>query len=208
MENINYFDLIVLALVTLLGLKGLFRGFIKEAFALFGIVGGVFVASRVSSQVGEIVDNIMHFDNNNTVVLVGFIVSLAVFWVVAYILGTILSKMIGLSGLGFLDRFLGFVFGAGKVFLLFSIIVYALSNVESINKKLEEKVQDSMVYPILKQTGQYIIKLDTTNIQQKVSKNIDKAIDAGTDTLKDISAQEIKKKAQETVKTIKKEIKE
>jgi membrane protein required for colicin V production len=207
-ENINYFDLIVLALVTLLGLKGLFRGFIKEAFALFGIVGGVFVASRVSSQVGEIVDNIMHFDNNNTVVLVGFIVSLAVFWVVAYILGTILSKMIGLSGLGFLDRFLGFVFGAGKVFLLFSIIVYALSNVESINKKLEEKVQDSMVYPILKQTGQYIIKLDTTNIQQKVSKNIDKAIDAGTDTLKDISAQKIKKKAQETVKTIKKEIKE
>jgi len=207
-ENINYFDLIVLALVTLLGLKGLFRGFIKEAFALFGIVGGVFVASRVSSQVGEIVDNIMHFDNNNTVVLVGFIVSLAVFWVVAYILGTILSKMIGLSGLGFLDRFLGFVFGAGKVFLLFSIIVYALSNVESINKKLEEKVQDSMVYPILKQTGQYIIKLDTTNIQQKVSKNIDKAIDAGTDTLKDISAQEIKKKAQETVKTIKEEIKE
>ena len=208
MENINYFDLIVLALVTLLGLKGLFRGFIKEAFALFGIVGGVFVASRVSSQVGEIVDNIMHFDNNNTVVLVGFIVSLAVFWVVAYILGTILSKMIGLSGLGFLDRFLGFVFGAGKVFLLFSIIVYALSNVESINKKLEEKVQDSMVYPILKQTGQYIIKLDTTNIQQKVSKNIDKAIDVGTDTLKDISAQEIKKKAQETVKTIKKETKE
>jgi len=207
-ENINYFDLIVLALVTLLGLKGLFRGFIKEAFALFGIVGGVFVASRVSSQVGEIVDNIMHFDNNNTVVLVGFIVSLAVFWVVAYILGTILSKMIGLSGLGFLDRFLGFVFGAGKVFLLFSIIVYALSNVESINKKLEEKVQDSMVYPILKQTGQYIIKLDTTNIQQKVSKNIDKAIDVGTDTLKDISAQEIKKKAQETVKTIKKETKE
>jgi membrane protein required for colicin V production len=207
-ENINYFDLIVLALVTLLGLKGLFRGFIKEAFALFGIVGGVFVASRVSSQVGEIVDNIMHFDNNNTVVLVGFIVSLAVFWVVAYILGTILSKMIGLSGLGFLDRFLGFVFGAGKVFLLFSIIVYALSNVESINKKLEEKVQDSMVYPILKQTGQYIIKLDTTNIQEKVSKNIDKAIEAGTDTLKDISAQEIKKKAQDTVKTIKKEIKE
>ena len=107
-----------------------------------------------------------------------------------------------------LDRFLGFVFGAGKVFLLFSIIVYALSNVESINKKLEEKVQDSMVYPILKQTGQYIIKLDTTNIQQKVSKNIDKAIDVGTDTLKDISAQEIKKKAQETVKTIKKETKE
>jgi membrane protein required for colicin V production len=207
-ENINYFDLIILALVTLLGLKGLFRGFIKEAFALFGIVGGVFVASRVSSQVGEIVDNIIHFDNNNTVVLVGFIVSLAVFWVVAYILGTILSKMIGLSGLGFLDRFLGFVFGAGKVFLLFSIIVYALSNVESINKKLEEKVQDSMVYPILKQTGQYIIKLDTTNIQEKVSKNIDKAIEAGTDTLKDISAQEIKKKAQDTVKTIKKEIKE
>ena len=52
MENINIFDLIVVALITILGLKGLFRGFTKEFFALIGIVGGVFVASRLSKDAG------------------------------------------------------------------------------------------------------------------------------------------------------------
>jgi len=44
MENLNYFDIVVLGLVVLLGLKGFLRGFIKEAFAFIGIVGGFFIA--------------------------------------------------------------------------------------------------------------------------------------------------------------------
>ncbi len=198
------FDVIVLTLITLLGLKGLLRGFIKEAFALFGIVGGVFVASRVSSQVGEIVDNIIPFDNNNTMLLVGFIVALIVFWVLAYIVGIALSKVFKLSGLGMFDRALGFVFGAGKVFLLFSIIAFAISSIEAINKKLEVKLSKSIVFPLLKDTGAYIIKLDTTQLENGVTKHVNSAIETTKDALNDISTQVIEDK----IKEFKKEIKE
>ncbi|MCK5111812.1 MAG: CvpA family protein [Arcobacteraceae bacterium] len=207
MENINIFDVIVLSLVTLLGLKGLFRGFIKEVFALFGIVGGVFVASRLSSEVGEIVDKVFHFDNNNTLVLVGFVVAIAAFWILAYVIGMALSKVFSLSGLGIFDRLLGFIFGAGKVFLLFSIIAFAISSVEAINKKLTKKLANSVVFPILKDTGKFIIKLDTTKLEKGVTTRVNGAIQSTKDTLKDISTDKIKKKVEDKIKEFKEEVK-
>ena len=194
MENINYFDLIIFALVALLGLKGFMRGFIKEFFALIGLVGGVFVASRLASSTGEFIDTIIPMENNNTMLLVGFIVSLIVFWIIAYIAGIVLSKAFSLSGLGIFDRFLGFVFGAGKIFLLFSIIIYALSNVEVINKKLEATAKDSIALPMLKQLGEYIIKIDTTQLQSNISEHIDKAVDTTKDVLDDVTTDTIKEK--------------
>jgi len=200
MENINYFDIIVLALVTLLGLKGLFRGFIKEFFALVGLVGGVFVASRFASITGELIATLIPIDNNNTMLLIGFISSLILFWILAFIIGNILSKIFSLSGLGIFDRFLGFVFGAGKIFLLFSIIIYALSQVEMINKKLESISKNSIAYPLLKDSGAYIIKLDTTKLQSNISDGIDTAIETSKDMVEDISDDIIKEKIQELQK--------
>jgi len=197
-----------MSLVTLLGLKGLFRGFIKEFFALFGIVGGVFIASRLSSVVGELVDQIIPFDNNNTMILVGFIVALAIFWTIAYVIGMTISKMFSLSGLGIFDKLLGFVFGAGKVFLLFSIITFAASSIESFKKKIENKMENSIVYPILKTTGGYIIKLDTTKLENGVTKHVNSAIETTKNTIKDISAKEISESIKKKTEEIKKEIKE
>ena len=194
MENVNYFDLIIFGLVGLLGLKGLFRGFIKEIFALIGIVGGVFIASRFASVIGETIATIIPIDNNNTMMLIGFVASLVAFWILTYILGTIISKVFSLSGLGIFDRFLGFVFGAGKVFLLFSIIVYAVSQVDAINKKLTDATQNSIAYPLLKQTGGYIIKIDTTNLQSKISNKTDELIEKSKDIVQDITVENIKEK--------------
>jgi len=163
----NWFDIVIVALTLFLGLKGLFRGFIKESFALIGIVGGVFLASRLSSQTGQIVNDIFHFDNSNTIALVGFVITIIVVWFLAYILGVILSKIIKLSGLGIFDNILGFIFGASKIFLLFSIIFYAISSVETIDNQLSSKLKNSVIFPILKDTGKMLIKLDTINIKNK-----------------------------------------
>lgn len=119
MENLNIFDIIVGGLVILLGLKGLLKGFVKEFFALVGIVGGVFIASRTANEVGTFVNGIIPMQNDNTILLAGFVTALGLFWIVAYFLGSILEKMFTLSGLGIFDKLLGFVFGAGKIFLLF-----------------------------------------------------------------------------------------
>ena len=202
MENINIFDLVVVALITILGLKGLFRGFTKEFFALIGIIGGVFIASRLSQDTGEIVNSMIPMQNDNTILLSGFVVSLVVFWIIAYLVGIVLSKIFKMSGLGFFDRILGFVFGAGKIFLLFSIISYAVSQVKIINDNLAPKLESSIVFPILQETGSYIIKLDTSGLQEEVTKQLDDVVDATKESIEDISKKEIEKKVVEIKKQL------
>jgi len=197
MQNFNYFDVIVTALTILLGLKGLFRGFIKEFFALIGIVGGVFVASRLAFQVGTIIDSAIPMNNNSTIMLIGFVATLISFWIIAYFIGMVLSKVLSLSGLGIFDRLLGFIFGAGKIFLLLSIIIYAISQVDTINKGLQDKVKDSIMFPILQNTGNYIIKIDTQKFQKKVTNSIDKVVDTTQKTIEHISTDAVKEKIQQ-----------
>jgi membrane protein required for colicin V production len=194
---LGYFDIIVTTLVTLLGLKGLFRGFIKEFFALVGIVGGVFVSSRIASNTGELIANFIPIDNNNTMLLIGFVVSFIAFWFIVYMLGSLVSKIFSLSGLGVFDRIFGFVFGAGKIFLFFSIITYAVSNVEALSKKLESATQDSVMYPLLVETGAYIIKIDTQNLQNKISDSVDNVVEGTKETIEDISVDAVKEKIEE-----------
>jgi len=201
-EDINIFDLIVVALITILGLKGLFRGFTKEFFALVGIVGGVFIASRLSTDTGEIINSIIPMQNDNTILLAGFVSALVVFWIIAYIVGSGLAKVFKMSGLGIFDRILGFAFGAGKIFLLFSIISYAVTQVKMINDNLAPKLETSIVFPILQETGSYIIQLDTSGFQEEVTKQLDVVVDATKESIEEISKEELEKKAMELKKQL------
>lgn len=190
MENINIFDLVVIALITVLGLKGLFRGFTKEFFALVGIIGGVFIASRLSKDTGAFVNGIIPMENENTIVLVGFVVTLVIVWIIAYALGSVLATVFKMSGLGIFDRILGFVFGAGKIFLLFAIISYAASQVKMIHDNIAPKLETSLVFPILQETGRYIIKLDTSDFQEKVTNQLDDVVDMTQKGIKEATQKE------------------
>ncbi|MEA1915317.1 MAG: CvpA family protein [Campylobacterota bacterium] len=190
MENTNIFDIIVLVLIFFLGLKGLFRGFIKELFGIAGIVGGVYIASRLSEDVAQIIKPMFAMESDSAAILIGFILILALIWIVVYLIGMGVSKASQLSGLGPLDRMLGFIFGAGKIFLIFSIIAYSLSSVEAIKSKIKDKTKNSLMYPILKDAGAYIVKLDTTKLTQNVKNEVAGAVNSAKQTVKDIAQSE------------------
>ncbi|PWE24244.1 CvpA family protein, partial [Aliarcobacter skirrowii] len=152
-----------------LGLKGLFKGFIKEVFGLLGIVGAIFIASRISLEIGNVVASVLNIENESTIKLLGFIISVIAIWFVIYSLGIIVSKIFSASGLGIFDRVLGFVFGAAKVFLIFSIIAYAINSIDSFKKSIDENFSNSIVMPHLISVGSYIMKLDTNSIKEQLN---------------------------------------
>ncbi|XPV54343.1 MAG: CvpA family protein [Halarcobacter ebronensis] len=82
MQEFTAFDIIILSITVLLGLKGLMKGFIKEVFGLVGIIGGIFVASRLSENIGGIIAPILALENGSTIKLIGFIVGLIGFWII------------------------------------------------------------------------------------------------------------------------------
>lgn len=202
MQDISLFDIIIITITLFLGLKGLFRGFIKEVFGLVGIVGGIFVASRISEEVGNKLAPILGITGDSAVTLTGFIASLIGFWILVYLVGMVLSKITSLSGLGTIDRVLGFLFGTGKIFLIFSIIIYALAGVDAIKEKMEEKIGDTIMYPILLESGQTIVKLDTSKFSKEAKENIDTAVETTKQEIEEISIEAAKDKIEEVAKEL------
>lgn len=161
----NYFDVVVGSVVLLLGLKGLLNGFSKEVFGLAGIVGGVFVASHLGGIIGKFLsDALFHFESTTAINLVGFIFALGIFWLLMVALGTGFKKLTTLSGLGPLDRVLGFIIGSSKFFFIISIIVYALFSVTAIRENFENKMADSFFYKPMFATGDFILHIETDDV--------------------------------------------
>jgi len=180
MIDFNYFDVTISAIVLILGIKGFMNGFIKEVFGLAGLVGGVYLASRLSAEAAAFIDRtFLHIENTAILKLLGFLAILIIVWLSATILGSIFSKLSSVSGLGFMNRFLGFIVGGGKYFLIFALIVTALSNVTLIKDNLEKYVHDSVLYPYLKAVGSSVIHLDPKDIGLEGS--------SAKDVLKDVA---------------------
>jgi membrane protein required for colicin V production len=180
MVNFNYFDITIGAIVLILGIKGFMNGFIKEVFGLVGLVGGVYFASRLSDTAATFIEtNFLQLENTALLKLLGFMAILIIIWLSATILGSVFSKLTSASGLGFINRLLGFIAGGGKYFLIFALIVTALSNVTLIKDNLEKYVQDSVLYPYLKKAGSSIINLDPKTLGLENSST--------TEVLKDVA---------------------
>ncbi len=165
MENVSLLDLISIALILFLGIKGIFRGFIKEVFGLVGIIGGIYVASRYAQAAGEFIDhNFLNLQNKGSLYLIGFIAVLIAFWLFAVMIGFLLGKLVHSSGLGPVNMALGFFVGAAKVFLIFSVIIYVFSNIGVFRASVDNIFKGSMMYPIFKEWGAKIVKIDPTQI--------------------------------------------
>ena len=171
-DLVTWFDIIIIALVLMLGVKGIINGLIKETFGLIGLIGGLVVASRFSDVAeGFISKNIYKFENASLLQFVAFIGLWLVFWLVCLLVGKFLSKIVSVSGLGFLDRLGGFVMGSGKIFLTFSAVIAVMAGT-SLNNIIEPYAKNSNVYPLLLQTGRWITNIDIKNIKSEIDEMI------------------------------------
>jgi len=167
LSTLNYLDIAIGMIVIILGIKGLMNGLIKELFGLIGLIGGVYIASRISEQVGGIIDKeLFHLENPAAMKLLGFMAVFAGVWIVAIIIGAIFSRLIKMSGLGFANGLFGFIFGGGKYFLIFALIITALSNVTLVKENVGKYFDDSVLYPYLISAGSYLINIDSGDFKR------------------------------------------
>ncbi|MGE4397530.1 MAG: CvpA family protein [Sulfurimonas sp.] len=175
----SYFDIVVSIIVLFLGLKGIINGFFKELFGLLGIVGGIFIASRVGDDVGQVIsDSLFKFENSAAIGFTGFLVTLAIFWLLMVVVGIIFKKLSSVSGLGIFDKILGFVFSAGKFFLIAAVISYAAYNIKAMRTNIDSMMQNSFVFPVLVEVGSVIMKLDPVEISEDINATIQKGSQA------------------------------
>ena len=193
MSELNYFDLGAATVILLLGLKGLLNGFFKELFGTLGIIGGIYIGSSYATETGTFLsEKLFHFDNSAVITFTGFLATLAVFWIAMALIGGLFAKLTSMTGLGPIDKIMGFALATTKIFLILSVTVYALSNIKIIQSSVESIMENSVIYPILRNTGQVVVKIDpATFMDDKTSTHTN---------------DELRKKIDETVKTVKEQI--
>ncbi len=179
MENVSILDLVSISLILFLGIKGVLRGFVKEIFGLIGIIGGIFIASKYAQVAGKYIDvTFLNLENKASLYLIGFIAVLILFWGLATLIGSLLGKLVNSSGLGIIDKILGFIVGGAKIFLIFSVIIYVLSSIGIFKSSLNSIFKGSMMYPIFKDVGSKIVQLDPAELNQDKAITIDKEEEA------------------------------
>jgi membrane protein required for colicin V production len=203
--EINYFDLVAAVIILLLGLKGIINGFFKEIFGLVGIIGGIFVASRIGESVGEELNSlIFNFSSPVAVSFLGFLTTLALFWLLMVLVGFIFKKLSSLSGLGPLDKILGFVLGASKFFLIAAVIAHAVYSIKAVKSTIDSNMSTSILFPIMVETGAFIMQMDPVGM----SEDINESIDTSAEALKEKTQEIVEDATKEQIQKIEKNLKE
>ncbi len=150
----NWLDYSVFGLVAVSGLLALMRGFLKEVLALVGWVGAAmatfFGLPYLRPHARELI-------RNETVADIGAGVAIfLVFLIVWAFLTGLLTKRIGDGSLGFIDRVLGFVFGALRGALLV-VLAYLLAQIAFKEGDMPPWIRDAKTRPIWEE-GANIVK--------------------------------------------------
>lgn len=165
MNQITLFDAILGFFILIFAIKGLISGFIAEFSKIFGWAVGVIVAFRFRVEAGDILNK--QFDLVGGQVasqIAGFIALLSIFLLLIYILNAILTSIAEkISGLGFLNKFLGFIFGGAKVFFIFAFILSILYSVPAFKIYLFDRFdmdkKEKFIFPLMIKTGTYLLNL-------------------------------------------------
>ena len=105
-------DLAILGIIGLSAVLSLFRGFVREAIALFGWIAGVWLAFNYMHITSEWF--VRWVDSPFLRLSLGFATVLAAALVTAGVAGRLARRFVDVTGLGGTDRVLGMVFGAGR----------------------------------------------------------------------------------------------
>lgn len=155
-----YFDIIVVLMVVILALKGLFTGLVRESCSIFGIIGGVLVASRFNESLGGALNSLLKIESPTLVNLVGFVVILGAMWVFALVIAEVLVRFVQFIKLGIADKIGGVGIAAVKIFLILSIIFFTFSKINFLSSWTMKLRDSSALYPVMIKIGDIIVKTD------------------------------------------------
>jgi membrane protein required for colicin V production len=116
------FDYIVLIIIGLSVILSVMRGMIREVLAIVGLVAAFYVGVTYTNQLVPMMP--VDIPNDALRVLAAFLVLFLGTLLLATLLGIALSAIFKKAGLGWLNRFLGALFGVARGLLIVCVIVF------------------------------------------------------------------------------------
>ena len=174
----NTFDIIVVVILAYSLLRGLFRGLLKEAASVAGVMGGFFLAytfyATVAGYLAGLVSNPAYRN------ILAFLAIFCIVVITVNLIAVIVKYLMRIVFLGWLDRLGGFVFGAVKGALIVSVIFLALT---AFLPKGTPLIRDSATAPYVALVAENLAALVSSDIKNEFTSKLD-ALKKGWDLFK------------------------
>ena len=142
---------IILLICFLPGIiRGISKGFLEQALALIGIVVSVWAASRFSGLVAAWIKPYVDF-SETTLNVIAFALILVAMSLLVLIVSKLLTKVVELAMLGWVNKLLGLVFALAVNALVIGVFIFLFETVNTKFNLVKPEVLDgSIVYTTLR----------------------------------------------------------
>tara|TARA_B100000941_G_scaffold138512_1_gene98132 strand:- start:674 stop:1174 length:501 start_codon:yes stop_codon:yes gene_type:complete len=158
---LNYFDVIVICLLTFGFIRGFLKGFFNEISTFLGFFIGLIGSTILSEDLSKVISKFVEIDIK-IINIISFITLFILITILFSIIGKSLTKLVKFASLGMINRILGGVFSLSKYLVIFSFLVLVinyLNNLFSINILSKSILNDSLIFNILISVGDGILFL-------------------------------------------------
>lgn len=163
--DFNMLDIIIVGLILFLSIKGLVNGFTQELFNFIALIGGVAVAARVNTVVGEKFSDLEILPHITPEVqnFIGFLLTLLIVWAFISFIASIIGR-ISSDTPGFFSRLLGYIIGVARYIAIFSLIVFGITKADFLRENLSKHYENSQLFTPMSEIGAKLLDLNQTTI--------------------------------------------
>ncbi|BAT71519.1 membrane protein required for colicin V production [Thermosulfidibacter takaii ABI70S6] len=158
------FDFIVLGFILIFGILGLLRGILRELVNIVSHILAIIISFRFHPQVYNSLKSIFPKSYQGTGKVVTFILIYIAVLVVCFVIEKLIRIAIEKLRLGFVDRLLGFIFGALKGFVI-SVVLFII--LVTFIPDMEKTLQKCLTYPLLKRGSDFVLQLSPQEFRDK-----------------------------------------
>ena len=151
----NYFDIIIICILSFGFIKGFLKGFFNEVSSFIGFFIGLIGATMFSENLSNLILKIIDLDLK-ILNIISFIFLFIVITILFSLIGKSLTKLMKFASLGTINRLFGGIFSFGKYLVILSFIVLLinyLNTLFSIALIPKDRLNESTLFTFLQSVG-------------------------------------------------------
>jgi membrane protein required for colicin V production len=170
-DVLNPFDIAIIAIVCFCVIRGAFRGIIKEASSIVGVIAGLWTAiayyPNMASSLKRFADL---FPNEGYVNIVSFLIIFGAVFLVVSALGILLKYLLKIVFLAWVDKLCGACFGFVKGFAIVAMLFFVLT---TFMDKGTPIVKESLLCPYVSSASETMSRFASKDMRHEFQSKLD-----------------------------------
>ncbi len=199
----NPFDIAIIVVISFCLIRGAFRGIIKEASSIVGVIAGVWAAYSYHESLSQIIGKVGQiFPSSSYVNIFSFLVLFCLVFAAVSALGVLIKYLLKIVFLAWVDKICGAGFGLIKGFMIVSVLLLILTTFLDPGTSI---IKNSILSPYVTSAAETMSRFASKDMRHKFSSKLDVAKKswaerAGKVLKKKVTKKTVEKAAKKAVK--------